>query len=350
MGQFIAFDSHKKYTLASIDRPGRRPVETRIDHDRGSLRSFLEDHGPRCPVAVETIGNWYWIVDEIESAGFTPRLVHAGKAKVMMGMVNKTDKLDSRGLNLLQRAGTLPTVWIPPGELRDLRDLPRSRMLLVKQRTQIKNRIQSALAKYALRLEGVSDMFGKKGRELLRLEIEKLPSHTAYATTQLLEQVEDLDARIRDFEDRMREAFEMTDELRLLQTMPGVGFILSVLIWLEVGDVGRFPRPESLASYSGTVPRVHSSGGRTRHGRVRSDVNRYLKWAYVEAGNTCSRLYRRYPERHVSRLYRRIRQRKGHSKAIVAVGRHLAEATYWILTKDEPYRDPGLGRASSTKT
>jgi hypothetical protein len=87
---------------------------------------------------VETIGNWYWIVDEIEAAGCIPRLVHARKAKLMMGEINKTDRLDARGLNRLQRNGTLPTVWIPSGELRDQRDLPRTRMVLVRQRTRVR--------------------------------------------------------------------------------------------------------------------------------------------------------------------------------------------------------------------
>jgi len=71
-------------------------------------------------VAVETVYNWYRIVDEIEGAGCIPRLVYAGKAKFMLGMVNKTDKLDARGLNKLQRVGALSEVWIPPGELRDV--------------------------------------------------------------------------------------------------------------------------------------------------------------------------------------------------------------------------------------
>jgi hypothetical protein len=62
--------------------------------------------------------------------GLPPRLVHARKAKLMMGEINKTDKLDVRGLNRLQQAGTLPTVWIPPGELRDQRDLPRTRVVI----------------------------------------------------------------------------------------------------------------------------------------------------------------------------------------------------------------------------
>ena len=147
----IAFDAHKRYTLASVAQPdGRLVREPRIPHERGALQEFLERCEPGSPVAVETIGNWYWIVDEIEAAGCVPKLVHARKAKLMMGEINKTDTLDARGLNRLQRAGTLPTVWIPPGELRDQRDLPRTRMVLVRPRTQLKNRIHATLAKYAL--------------------------------------------------------------------------------------------------------------------------------------------------------------------------------------------------------
>jgi hypothetical protein len=74
-------------------------------------------------------------LDEIEAAGQVPQLVHARKAKLMLDMVNKTDRLDARGLNRLQRTGTLSTVWIPPGALRDQRDLPRTRMVLTRERT-----------------------------------------------------------------------------------------------------------------------------------------------------------------------------------------------------------------------
>src|SRR3989442_13112308 len=84
--EYIAFDAHKHYTLASVVRPNGDLVrEERIEHDRGSLREFLERCERGSPVAVETIGNWYWIVDEIEAAGCVPQLVHARKAKLMMG-------------------------------------------------------------------------------------------------------------------------------------------------------------------------------------------------------------------------------------------------------------------------
>jgi transposase len=343
--EYIAFDAHKHYTLASVAKPdGQLVREERIEHDRGSLREFLGRCERGSPVAVETIGNWYWIVDEIEAAGCVPKLVHARKAKLMMGEINKTDKLDARGLNRLQRNGTLPTVWIPRGELRDQRELPRTRMVLVRQRTQLKNRIHATLAKYALQDLEVSDVFGVRGRALLRERFALLPPHTAYASQRLLAQVEDLSRQVRAFEQRIRATFQPTPAIQRLLTLPGVGLTLAVVIALEVGDVARFASPEKLAGYAGTTPRVHASGGKTRFGPSRPDVNRYLKWAFVEAANAICLHRGRAPHRHVSRLYERIARRRGHPKAIGAVARHLAEATYWMLGKHEAYREPkGVG-------
>jgi transposase len=165
----------------------------------------------------------------------------------------------------------------------------------------------------------------------------------------LLEQVEEVQEQIELLEDRMKKAFRTSRELEFLQTLPGVGFILAVIIFLEVGDVSPFPAASRLASYSGTTPRIHASGGRVHYGRLRPDVNRYLKWAFVEAANVICINHRRSPYSHVSQLYLRIRQRKGHQKAVGAVARHLAEATYWILTKGEPYRQPKRHAVLSTK-
>src|SRR3989449_3626095 len=97
-------------------------------------------------------------------------------------------------------------------------------------------------------------------------------------------------------------------------TLPGIAEILAATIALEIGDIGRFPDAPHLASYAGTTPRVHASGGRVRYGRLRADVNRYLKWAFVEAANSVAVNHRRCPERHVSQLYDRLRQRKGRSE------------------------------------
>ena len=88
--EYIAFDSHKHYTLASVAQAdGQLLREERIEHERGALQAFLARCERGSPVAVETVGNWYWIVDEIEAAGCRPKLVHARKAKLMMGQIKR---------------------------------------------------------------------------------------------------------------------------------------------------------------------------------------------------------------------------------------------------------------------
>ena len=347
----IAFDSHKRYTFARVENDnGEHPQEFRIEHRRGNIAGFLSRQQPGSRVAIETIGNWYWIVDEIEQAGMVPQLVHARKAKMMFGCINKTDKLDAKGLNVLQRVGTLPIVWIAPADIRDKRELPRTRMVFAGERTKLKNRIHSVLDKYGLQdaFEDISDIFGRKGRQVLGCVLGQLPSHTLYTTELLLDQLDQTEQKIRAIEARMKELFKQSEQHNLLETMPGIGFILAVVILQEVGDIGRFSSPERFASYSGVTPRVHASGGKVRYGRLRPDTNRYLKWAFSEAGNSVAVNRKRFSARHVSQLYNRIRGRKGHAKAVGAVARHLAEATYWILTKGEVYRDRGVLKVSPT--
>lgn len=347
----IAFDSHKRYTFARVENDhGENPREFRIEHRRGNIAGFLSRQPPGSRVAIETIGNWYWIVEEIERAGMVPQLVHARKAKMMFGCINKTDKLDAKGLNVLQRAGTLPTVWIPPAVVRDKRELPRTRMVFAVERTKLKNRIHSVLDKYGLQdaFEDISDIFGATGRRVIVCVLEQLPSHTRYTTELLLEQLDQTEQKIKAIEARMNKLFKETEQHTLLKTMPGIGFILAVVILQEVGDIGRFASAERFASYSGVTPRVHASGGKVRYGRLRPDTNHYLKWAFSEAGNSVAVNRTRFPARHVSQLYNRIRGRKGHAKAVGAVARHLAEATYWILTNNEGYRDRGLLEVSPT--
>jgi transposase len=260
----------------------------------------------------------------------------------MMGNVNKTDKLDARGLATLLRNGTLPTVWIAPTEVRDERELPRTRMALCKIRVALKNRIHATLAKYNLSLPTESDIFAPRWSSQLNQVIEQLPPETQKCLQQELQLLEKVQEQIRAMEERMKERISLTPDMQLLKTIPGVGDILAIVIGTEIGLVERFSRAEQLASYAGTVPAVKSSGGRVRYGHTPKESNHYLKWAFVEAANAPAQYCRkpRWQHRHVTHLYERVKQRKGHSVAVGAVARHLAEATFWILKKQEPYCEP----------
>src|SRR5688500_15565553 len=125
-----------------------------------------------------------------------------------------------------------------------------------------------------------------------------------------------------------------------LKTLHVEGDSLTFVMWTEIGTIERFSRAEQLASYCGLVPREHSSGGKIRFGAVRRDVNVYLKWAFVEAANSSILNRERCGYDHISQLYQRIKPRRGHGKAKVAVARHLSEASFWMLKKGEPYREP----------
>ncbi len=345
MREFIGCDRHKRFSLfVALDEKGAASRPVRVEHDRGAMRAFLRRWPQKTPVAVETSGYYYWLIDEIEAAGLEPHLAHAGESKKRMGKTHKSDKLDAAGLAMLLRNGTLPEVRIPPAELRDQREMLRLRMSLVNRRTQIKNRIHGALARYNLRLEA-KDLFSQTGRRELERRLDELPPHTRRAVELEWTSCDFLEERIAEVEQHLEAILEPGWEAQLLRTMPCVGRILSAVLALEIGDVARFPRAENLAGYAGLVPRLIASGGKIHHGRTAAEVNRTLKWAFVEAGNLAPTQARRMPERHVLRLYGRVRRRRNHYKAVVAVGRHLAEAAYWILTKREAYREPAAAAA-----
>jgi transposase len=342
MEQFIGCDVHKKFSLfIAMNEQGEYGQPMRVNHDdRNKFRSFLTALPRGSQIALETSGSYYWIVDEFERIGHRAHLAHALTAKRRMEGRHKTDERDARGLAMLLRNGTLPEVWIPPRELRDQREMCRWRMCLVEGRAQIKNRIHGVLMRYNVSL-AAEDIYGADGRQELASRLAELPEWTQQSVLKQLETVDYLQLQIEDCEQLLETMLKSNVERDLLQTLLGVGKILSAVIALEIGTIGRFPSAEDFASYAGLVPAARESAAKKRKGKCPADCNCYLKWAFVEAANVISLHRRKWPERHVVQLYERVKHRtQMHGKATVAVARHLAEAAYWMLTKQEGYREP----------
>lgn len=344
----VGCDAHKRYSqFAVLDQDGQLRQQTRVDHEPGAIQGFLESVPEGTPVALETVGNWYWIADEIEAAGCLPLLTHAAKAKVMMGNVNKTDKLDAKGLAKLLHLESLPTVWLPPGKIRDERELHRTRMAFSKLRTALKNRIHATLAKYGISTSEHSDIFTGGGRMWLRDALGRLPPETKRCVTQEIEALDGLQEQIAQLELRIRERVALTPSIQLLKSLPGVGDILAIVIEREIGSIDRFDTSGRFTSYAGLVPTVHASGGKTRFGHMRKPCSQYLKWAFIEAANVVVR-HRHHPAwktKYVCQVYERVCRRKGHAIAVGAVARHLAEGAFWILKRQQPYRPPAVRQA-----
>ena len=340
MEQFIGCDAHKKFSVfVAVNEKGHAGEALRVAHDRELYREFLSRLPAHSAIAVEATGSYSWLVDEMERLGHRPRLCNPLEAKRRMGLTNKTDKLDAKGLAILLRNGTLPEVWIPPSELRDQRELLRLRIFLVRMRTRVKNRIHATLGRHNIQVPG-ADLFGVAARKQLGMRLPELPVHCREAVEQELATVDFLKTQIESAERRLEGIRKVSVEADLLKSLPCVGEILSMVLMLEIGRVDRFPTAAHLASYAGLVPRVRSSGGHTRMGQVCGNVNRNLKWAFVEIGNLVVVNQRRLAGTHVVKLYQRVKRAKNHQKAVVAVGRHLAEAAWSVLTKLEVYREP----------
>jgi transposase len=170
---------------------------------------------------------------------------------------------------------------LPPSEIRDERELHRTRMALSKLRTVLKNRIHATLAKYGITSTEHSDIFVGAGRAWLKTTLSQLPPETGRCVAQELEALDGLQIQIAQLEKRIQERIALNPSIQLLKTLPGVGNILAIVIEREIGSVDRFATAGQLASYAGVVPTVHASGGKTRFGHMRKPSNQYLKWAFI---------------------------------------------------------------------
>ena len=349
MEQFIGCDAHKKFSVfIAMNEEGQYGQAMRVSHERERMRKFLETLPGGSQIALETSGSYYWLVEEMERAGHRPQLAHAWTAKRRMEGRHKTDEKDARGLALLLRNGTLPGVWIPPAALRDQREMVRLRMSLVEARSQIKNRIHGALLRYNLAVRA-ADLYGAAGRRELAARLTELPPWTRQSVEEQLETIDHLQMQIEDCEQLLETMLEANADRDILRTLPGVGKILSAVVALEVGEIGRFASAQQLASYAGLVPAARESAGRKRRGKCPADCNSYLRWAFVEAANVVSLHRAKWRGRHVVQLYERVKHTsKMHGKATVAVARHLAEACYWMLFRQQEYREPSLRRTLSS--
>jgi transposase len=127
-------------------------------------------------------------------------------------------------------------------------------------------------------------------------------------------------------------------------TIPGIGAYLGLTIALEIGEVGRFPTPAHLRSYSGLCPRVHGTGGRIHHGPITKVGNRWLRWALVMAAQHTANSRHRCDPR-LRRLLVRTAFRWGRNPAKVACARALLDIIYHLETYQENWRPPSANAA-----
>ena len=341
MQPVIGCDAHKKFSVfVSVDQQGKASRPVRVDHDRGLYCKYLRSLPPASEIALVATGHWYWIVDAMEEAGHHPHLANPFEAKRRMAKSNKTDALDARGLAILLRCGTLPESWIPPGELRDQRELLRTRMALRDLRTSLKHRIHAAIDRYGLHPEAISDLFGTKGRQYLDGDPQGTADGNSADDRHAARRHRS--ARREDRDHRKPHRRETQDESRDPAVAHGPGtWVLSLRPWC-----GWRSATSSAFRVPSTWPatrvwcRASSPAAVTFATAAPAATSTTISSGPSSKRPTCAIRMKAHRNQHIGLLYHRLYPSKGHGRAAVAVARHLAEASYWVLRKQQHYRAP----------
>jgi transposase len=317
-------------------------------------------------VVMESTGiYWKSAHTHIERAGILAMIVNAHFIKYVPG--RKTDMGDSEWLAVLARFGLVRGSFIPPQDLRELRLISRYRRKASQMLSAEINRMHKTLDDAGIKLGAVvSDLNGvsaramvagliagkslgemldmargslKNKREDLAASLDgDLSSRHLFVLRQLHEHVLYLEQQLARIDAELFEAMKPYEwAWNLLQTLPGIDATASAMILIEIGDdMSRFGDADRLASWAGLCPGNNESAGKRKTGKTRKG-NAIIRYILCECANAA-----RMTKSTLASKYKALKVRKSHNKCIVAIAHKLIRIIYFMLSRREPYRDPGV--------
>lgn len=367
-----ALDVHKATVQACRiipDAHGKPVIEERkfttFTTDIIALRDWLKQAGVT-HVALESTGSYWRPIYNLLEGHFQLLLVNPHHVKNVPG--RKTDVNDARWLAQLLQHGLVRASFIPPQKQRILRDLARTRTSLVEEKTRLVNRIQKTLEDANIKLACVaSDVVGVSGRQMLSALIggERDPAglaqlargrmrskmteleaaltghvkgHHALILTELLCLIDSLEASLERLDTAIEEvSAPYREAVVLLDQIPGIALTGARVILSEIGtDMSRFPTAGHLCAWAGVAPGNNESAGKQRSGKTRPG-NRALRRALVEAARAAVKTKGSY----LQAQYYRLKPRCGSNRAIMAVAHSILQSIYYMLVRNEPYKELG---------
>ena len=335
--QYVAIDLHLHRSLiVRENEAGEQVGVARIENDPVALSAALADAGPNPEVAIEATYGWYWVVDQLQAEGANVHLVNPSGLNWEDRRV-KNDYRDCCDLLDRLRLHKLPEAWIAPPAVRELRELVRYRAKLVALRTGLKAQLKAVLAKHGER-PPVNDLWGVAGPAWLD-ELE-LPHGYTVRIESLRDLVGAYNREITMLEREIHTRLKDDPGYRAIQAISGVGPTLAAIFIAEIGDVTRFPNPQSLCSWAGLTPKHRESDVKVRRGRITKQGSKLLRWAAIEAVSNMR------GEHKVLADYHRIADRRGNRIGRVAAARKLLTLVYYGLRDGEirclePAREAG---------
>jgi transposase len=329
----IGCDFHTRYQQIAMAREGTAELllERQLDHESGEAhafyRSLQSSHEP-VRVGIEATGPIHWFERLLAELGHELWIGDSAKIRASEVRKQKTDERDARLILDLLLAKRFPKIWVPTPAERDLRQLLWHRHKLVCLRTMLGNQLHFLAMSQGLCRK--KKLFTKKGRgELAGLALAPWARRRREELLKLLDQ---LDPPIAELDRAVLEEAKRRDDTVLLMTHPGIGPVTSLAFVLAIGPVTRFCCSRKLVSYLGLNPSEDSSGQRRRLGAISKQGNTMVRWLLIEAVYPAVRL-----DAALRQDYQRLKFRRGHAVAKVAIARKLAVRMYWMLRSGADY-------------
>ena len=329
--RYIALDIHKHYcVVAGVDRDGQVVLQpVRVEHEglEGWLKKNLLSSDR---VVIESTTNAWHVYDLLEPLVAEVQVANPIKVKQIACARVKTDKKDTLILARLLAAHLVPTVWVPPKHVRELRQLISQRRKLVGMHTQVVNRMHSVSHRHHL-----GHPRGKRFQEKDMGWREKLDGMERFQLDLDLETKKYLKGQIDRITaelGRMSHEEPWAESMLYLMQIPGFGVVTGMTVLAAIGDIERFESPKNLAGYSGLVPGVEQSGMKLRSKGITKEGRRELRWAMVEVAQRAVKA-----DPHWKLLFASLERRMHRNQAIVAIARHLLTVVWSVLTRKTSY-------------
>ena len=328
----IGMDIHRVFAEAVALLDGVVTRLGRIDMRRDQLEAFAlstlthDDH-----VVVEATGNATAVVEVLSPHVGRVVIANPKQVRLIADAKIKTDKIDATALAKLYASGFLPEVWVPDARTEAMRRQVTRRTQLVRQRTRLKNIVQSILHAHLVPPCPHGDLFGKAGRGWLAGQW--LPEDERMAVERHVRELDRLGEELSGVErDIARRALDDVAVKRLM-TVPGIDMVVAVGLAAAIGDVSRFAAPQRLVAYLGLNPSVHQSGnGPVRHGRITKQGRGQARGMLVEAAWAAAR-----SAGPLRAFFLRISVRRGQHVAAVATARKIAIVVWHMLRDGKDY-------------
>lgn len=326
----IGCDFHTRYQQIAManDATGELLLERRLDHESGEANTFYRDLAKPVRVGIEATGPIHWFERLLTELGHELWIGDSARIRASEVRKQKTDERDALLILDLLLAKRFPRIWVPSPAERDLRQLLWHRHKLVRLRTMLGNQLHALAMGQGLCRK--KKLFTKKGRvELQALSLAPWASRRREELLKLLDQVE---PSIAELDRAVLEQAQLREDAVRLMTHPGVGPVNALAFVLTIGPVARFRCSRKLVSYLGLNPSEESSGGRRRLRAISKQGNTMVRWLLVEAAQKAARY-----DPALRQDYQRLKFRRGHAIAKVAVARKLAVRMFWMLRSGAAY-------------